>query len=291
MSLRRLLTRGLLLLAACMACGCASLPADVERPPSTSLAAPDDAPLARLAAASGVPPGLSGFWPMPVSSFALDARLALIRTARASLDLQYYFIGDDEVGHLILRELRDAARRGVRVRLLLDDLHTQGMDPLLQGLQAHPNVEVRLFNPFGAGRDSSLGRFVSFLGDFRRLNHRMHNKLFIADAAVGIVGGRNLADEYFLRSRDANFIDMDLLATGALMGQLNALFDRYWNSEQAFPLDAIVAGGEPPEIRRQAFDRRVGQEQAPMLRTCPREGIPMANCRCRCRWLLAGFTC
>jgi phosphatidylserine/phosphatidylglycerophosphate/cardiolipin synthase-like enzyme len=254
---RPLLRCCVLLLAAWLVGGCASLPADVPRLPSTALAAPADAPLARAASNAGVPAGLSGFWPMPVSSFALDARLALIRNARASLDLQYYFIGDDDVGHLILRELRDAAGRGVRVRLLLDDLHTQGMDPLLLGLQAHPNVEVRLFNPFGAGRGSSLGRFVSFAGDFRRLNHRMHNKLFIADAAMGIVGGRNLADEYFLRSHAANFIDMDLLATGALMGQLNALFDRYWNSEQAFPLAALLGGGESPEALREGFDRRV----------------------------------
>lgn len=254
---RRLLLCCSLLLAAWLIGACASLPADVARPPSTALAAPGDAPLARAASIAGVPAGLSGFWPMPVSAFALDARLALIRNARASLDLQYYFIGDDDIGHLILRELRDAAVRGVRVRLLVDDLHTQGLDPLLRGLQAYPNVEVRLFNPFGAGRGSSLGRFVSFAGDFRRLNHRMHNKLFIADAAVGIVGGRNLADEYFLRSHDANFIDMDLLATGALMGQLNALFDRYWNSEQAFPLTAIVPGDEAPEVLRQVFDQRV----------------------------------
>lgn len=257
MSPRRLILSCALLLVAWLAGGCAGLPTDVERPVSTTLAAPADAPLSRLAAASGVPAGLSGFWPMPVSSFALDARLALIRNARSSLDLQYYFIGDDAVGRLILRELRDAAERGVRVRLLVDDLHTLGIDPLLQGLQAHANVEVRLFNPFGAGRDSNGGRFVSLLGDFRRLNHRMHNKLFIADAAVGIVGGRNLADEYFLRSRDANFIDMDLLATGALMGELNALFDRYWNSEQAFPLASVVMRTDTPQALRQAFDERV----------------------------------
>jgi cardiolipin synthase C len=256
-NLRRLLSCCSVLLASWLGCGCATLPADVQRLPSTALAAPDDSPLGRIASRAGVPAGLSGFWPMPASAFALDARLALIRNARSSLDLQYYFIGDDDVGHLILRELRDAARRGVRVRLLVDDLHTQGMDPLLQGLQAYPNVEVRLFNPFGAGRDSSVGRFLSFVGDFRRLNHRMHNKLFIADAAVGIVGGRNLADEYFLRSHDANFIDMDLLATGALMAQLNALFDRYWNSEQAFPVEALLARTEPLEVLQQVFDRRV----------------------------------
>lgn len=170
------------------------------------------------------------------------------------------------VGHLVLRELRDAAARGVRVRLLVDDLYTQGLDPLLLGLQAHPNVEVRLFNPFVSGRGWSVARYVAFAGDFRRLNHRMHNKLFIADGALAVVGGRNLADEYFFRSKEANFIDMDLLCTGALVPQLGMLFDRYWNSEQAFPLHSIVDSHEPAEALQADFQRRVaprGDETGP----------------------------
>ncbi len=234
--------------------GCASLPAEVQRTPSTTLVAPADAPLARVAAEAAIPADKSGFWPMPQSNFALDARLTLIRNARASVDLQYYLIGNDTIGRLVLRELRDAAARGVRVRLLLDDLYTQGLDELLLGLAAHDNVEVRLFNPFVSGRSWSLGRFISFAGDFRRLNHRMHNKLFIADGTMAVAGGRNLADEYFFRSRDANFLDMDLLITGSLLPQLNSFFDMYWNSAMVYPLSSIVASGQPRQALQDEFD-------------------------------------
>jgi phosphatidylserine/phosphatidylglycerophosphate/cardiolipin synthase-like enzyme len=138
--------------------------------------------------------------------------------------------------------------------LLLDDLYTQGLDPLLLGLAAHDNVQVRLFNPFVSGRDWSLGRFWGFAGDFRRLNHRMHNKLFIADGAMAIVGGRNLADEYFFRSRDANFLDMELLIAGAVLPKLSSFFDSYWNSQQAFPLHSIVRSRQPRQALQDEFE-------------------------------------
>ena len=235
--------------------GCATALPEVQRTPSFTVVAPPEVPLARIAPDSGVPEGKSGFWPLPEANHALDARLTLIRNARSSLDLQYYLIGNDNVGRLMLRELRDAAARGVRVRLLVDDLYTQGLDRLLLGLQAQPNVEVRLFNPFVSGRSSSLGRFAGFAADFRRLNHRMHNKLFIADGAVAVLGGRNLADEYFLRGREANFLDMDLLITGALLPRLGELFDSYWNSEQVYPLHAVVDSVQPAESLRQDFEQ------------------------------------
>ncbi|MED5621756.1 phospholipase D family protein [Ideonella sp. BN130291] len=253
----RLITR-LFLLALLLATmvGCASLPDDVQRTPSHTLVAPATAPLSQVAADARIPDDKSGFWPMPASNFALDARLTLIRQARSSLDLQTYLIGNDTIGRLILRELRDAAARGVRVRVLVDDLYTQGLDPLLLGLAAHDNVEVRLFNPFASGRDWSLGRFWGFATDFRRLNHRMHNKLFIADGAMAIVGGRNLADEYFFRSRDANFLDMELLIAGALVPKLGVFFDSYWNSEQVFPLHSIVRSLQPRLALQDDFEDR-----------------------------------
>jgi len=239
--------------------GCAGLPPVAGRQPSKAIAAPAEAPLVALAAGSAAKSAAestaaSGFWPLPQAAFALDARLALIRNARSSLDLQYYLIGNDTVGRLVLRELRDAAIRGVRVRLLVDDLYTLGLDPLLEGLAATPNIEVELFNPFGAARGSGLGRLASFAGDFRRLNHRMHNKLLVADGAVAVVGGRNLADEYFLRSKESNFLDMDVLATGALVARLGELFDSYWNSEQAVPLRAVVASNLSAGELQQRFD-------------------------------------
>jgi phosphatidylserine/phosphatidylglycerophosphate/cardiolipin synthase-like enzyme len=243
--------------------GCAtSLPA-VERQPSFAVAAPTGAPLPQLAAEAAVPEGRSGFWPMPQSAFALDARLTLIRQARSSLDLQYYLIGNDTIGRLVLRELRDAAQRGVRVRLLVDDLYTAGMDPLLLGLAAHRNVQVRLFNPFTGARQSSFGRFLSFAGNFKRLNHRMHNKLFIADGTFAVVGGRNLADEYFLRSKEANFVDFDLLAAGTLVPDLEKLFDRYWNSEEVYPLTAIASTDKTAQALRDDFEDATAEPTDP----------------------------
>ncbi len=221
--------------------GCAAPLPTVARAHSQALPPVSDSPLVRLAEASGIPSGQSGFWPMPQGAFALDARLTLLREATHSLDLQYYHLAGDGVGHTVMQELRRAAQRGVRVRLLLDDLYTRDIESDLLALDALPHVEVRLFNPFTMGRQASAGRLLNFVGDFGRLNHRMHNKLLIADGSLAVVGGRNLADEYFLRSKDANFVDMDALAGGKLVPELATLFDRYWNSEQVFPLRAVDA--------------------------------------------------
>ena len=220
--------------------GCASPLPVIERTPSTALAAPPGSALARIAADAAIAPGQSGVWPLLQAEFALDARLAAIHNATTSIDLQYYLIADDSIGRPILRALRDAALRGVRVRLLLDDLYTADMDRLLLGLAATPNVEVRLFNPVMTARDSTGRRLLATLRDFERLNHRMHNKLFIADGAVAVLGGRNLADEYFLRGVQGNFIDFDLLCIGAVVGPLESWFDRYWNSTVVYPVRAIA---------------------------------------------------
>ena len=237
------------------AAGCSTLPADVARPVSTTRVAPPSSPLAEVLTAADIPPGRSGFRPLPDSSFALDARLELIKRAQVSLDLQYYFIGNDEVGRTILRGLADAAQRGVKVRLLIDDLHTEDLEDLLVGLAAFDNVEVRLFNPFVYGRGSSVARAWNFITDFRRLNHRMHNKLFVADGVLAIAGGRNLADEYFLRAVDANFIDFDLLMAGAVVPEASKVFDQYWNSEQVFPIEALMANRPAADVSRTRFDR------------------------------------
>jgi len=244
--------------------GCAGLPAQVDRPVSKALAAPADSPLGSVARQAGIPDGRSGFWPVVQGSFALDGRLELIRRATVSLDLQYYLIANDGTGRLILRALRDAAQRGVRVRLLVDDLYTEDLDDLLLGLAAEPNVEIRLFNPFGFGRSSGTLRLVGLLTDFRRLNHRMHNKLFVADGSVAIAGGRNLADEYFYRSKLANFIDFDLLITGSVVSQLEGLFDEYWNSDQVYPVNAVTQNGLEPAQQRASFDRLTSPASTPL---------------------------
>jgi putative cardiolipin synthase len=169
----------------------------------------------QIAQASIPAPDLSGFRLMPHGFYSLDARIELARRARHSLDLQYYHIHNDKTGHLLLRNVRDAALRGVRVRLLVDDLYTTGGDELFIGLAAFPNVEVRLFNPFCCGRGSLLGKYTASLADFDVLTAACNNKLFIADGAIVVAGGRNIADEYFMRSASDNFVDMDAFIVGA----------------------------------------------------------------------------
>jgi putative cardiolipin synthase len=171
--------------------------------------------------------------------------------------VQYYLIQNDRTGRLLMRTLRDAASRGVRIRLLVDDLYTAGADPMFRGLAAFPNVEVRLFNPFCCARGSLVSKFVASIGDFRRLNRRMHNKLFIADGAIAVMGGRNIADEYFTRSETHNFVDMDVFIVGAVVPQLTSIFDVYWNSPQAYPVELIVGGSAYREDERRAFDHLV----------------------------------
>ena len=234
--------------------GCASAPDRPPPPPSTTLRAGDASPLGRLAFDAGVPAGRSGFRPLLLSALAWQSRLELIDQAQLSIDLQTYLLGDDSTGHQISRALVRAAARGVRVRLLLDDFYTTGLTDLLLGLAAQPNVEVRLYNPFPVGRDSGLLRLASLLGDFNRLNRRMHNKLFIADGRAAIVGGRNLADAYFMRSEDANFLDFDLFCTGTVVDSLSGHFDTYWNSRFAVPVQALADNYLSTDQRRASFD-------------------------------------
>jgi len=248
------------LLAALLLGGCAGVLPKIDRVPTHVQIAPPQTPLASIAREARIGSEESGLWPIPQAAFALDARLALIEHATTSIDLQYYLIADDSTGHAILRALRDAARRGVRVRLLVDDLYTGGMDTLLLGLAAEPNAHVQLFNPFITARDSSTRRLIAMALNFKRLNHRMHNKLFIADGSVAVVGGRNLADEYFLRGQQANFIDFDLFAVGAVVNELNHWFDLYWNSEQVYPIRDVARASQsvaftPDELLAE-FERR-----------------------------------
>lgn len=246
---------GLLLSGLLMLGGCGSLPQNVDRPFSLQRIAAADTILARMATDAGVPSGRSGFHPLTLSGVALQARLALIQHASTSIDLQTYLLGDDATGHQVLRALRDAAARGVRIRLLLDDLYTDGMTDLLLGLAAHENIELRLYNPFPGSREWAVSKLWSFVSDFRRLNRRMHNKLFIADGRVAVVGGRNLADDYFMRSSQlGNFLDFDLLCAGAVVPELGEHFDVFWNSEHAYPVQALADNGLDTEQRRRSFE-------------------------------------
>ncbi|HEV8364443.1 MAG TPA: phospholipase D-like domain-containing protein, partial [Gemmatimonadaceae bacterium] len=219
-STRISLGAGFALLASLLVAACGALPTRPDVPASRALLASPDSPLARVAHDSTPSQSLSGFRLMAGGYYSLDARIELVRRARESLDVQYYLIQNDRTGRLLMRNLRDAALRSVRVRLLVDDLYTVGGDPMFRGLAAFTNVEVRLFNPFCCARQSVASRYAASLGDFRRLNHRMHNKLFIADGSIAVMGGRNIADEYFARSATSNFVDMDVLVVGAVVPQL-----------------------------------------------------------------------
>jgi putative cardiolipin synthase len=178
------------------------------------------------------------------NAFAARARLAAV--AEKSLDVQYYIWHDDLSGTLLFDALRDAANRGVRVRLLLDDNGTSGIDSTLAALDAHPNIEVRLFNPFVIRKP----RVVNYVTDFSRLNRRMHNKSFTADNQVTIVGGRNVGDEYFGAGDAVLFADLDVMAVGPVVREVSWQFDRYWSSDSAYPLDRVIHDAGPPPQRK-----------------------------------------
>ena len=228
-----------------------------------------DSDLVKIAERSRPTAGLTGFRLMPLGSYALDTRVELARRARHSLDVQYYLVQNDMTGRLLMRNLRDAAKRGVRVRLLVDDLYTTGGDEMFRTFAAFKNVEVRLFNPFCCGRQSLASKYLASLGDFGRLNHRMHNKLFIADGAMVVAGGRNIADEYFMRSATDNFVDMDVLAVGDVVPQLAAIFDRYWNSPYVYPVQTIIADDTDREALQRRFDRLVDEGEQMMAVNLP----------------------
>jgi cardiolipin synthase C len=245
---------GGLVIAASVLSGCASLEPS-RKSPTFALTRDPQASLGRVAASS-VPEGDgSGFRPLAFSRYSMDARLSLAANATRSLDVQYYLLQNDSTGRTLLRALRDAAVRGVRVRILVDDLYTVRNEEILQSLAAYPNVEVRLFNPFPAGRAFDATRWAFSLIDFARVNHRMHNKLFIADGALAVAGGRNMADEYFFKSREGNFIDFDLLVAGAAVPRMEALFDVYWNSSRVYALAQIAPFGSDLQSRRDRFEQ------------------------------------
>jgi len=187
--------------------------------------------------------GESGVFALSDGRDAFAARALLAAAAERTLDVQYYIWHDDLSGTLLLDALLRAAERGVRVRLLLDDNNTAGLDGLLAALDRHPNIELRLFNPFPNRR----WRWLGYLADFSRLNRRMHNKSFTADNQVTIVGGRNVGDEYFGAGQELLFVDLDIMAIGPVVDEVSSDFDRYWTSASAWPVGRIVGEGYEPD--------------------------------------------
>jgi len=230
---------------------------------------PADTALVRIARASLEDPQGSGFRLFPLGVYSLDARVELIRRAQRSLDLQYYYLADDSSGRLILDLLVQAAARGVKVRLLIDDLHTAEVDETLHALAGLPNFAVRLFNPFCCGRGSLTTRVAGSLFDLSRINHRMHNKLLVADGVMAILGGRNLADEYFTRNPLQNFVDMDVLVAGAAVPQLSASFERYWDSDPVYDIVTLYGGDTDASARAAVQERLRAADGDGMLKNLP----------------------
>ena len=233
--------------------GCASLPSNVDRPVSTALAQPETTSLGRLVqtqAAAANAGKFSGFRLLSGAERAYTSRLALIEAAEKTLDLQYYAIHADASTDLIVARLREAAQRGVRVRILLDDFHTIGPDARVLQLAFEPHIAIRLFNPVPGSRSSMLGRLIGALGDVDQAQRRMHNKLFIADNVLGIAGGRNLGDAYFGQGQESNFVDLDVLAAGPIVRDLSRSFDTYWNNPLAYPVQTLLKPEELAALKR-----------------------------------------
>jgi putative cardiolipin synthase len=216
--------------------GCA-LPKNVVRLPSNAILSTNQTTLgALIAPAVAAHPGESGFLLFNTGEGAIQARVALAEVAESSIDAQYFEWAGDTIGRVLVDRIMAAAMRGVRVRLLVDDYSDRGHDIAFATLDAHPNIEVRVFNPFARG----WMRLLQLLGRFTELNRRMHNKMFVVDGKVAVVGGRNLADDYFGLGKDLSFRDFDLLAIGPVVAEAEGGFDQYWNSRWSYPIASLT---------------------------------------------------
>jgi putative cardiolipin synthase len=233
--------------------GCASLPSEVDRPVSTALANPAETRLGSLVAARAARAGTrndSGFALVGSAELAFTSRMTLIKAAQKTLDIQYYAIFADETTERMFEALREAASRGVRIRILLDDFNTSGKNAQVLKLAFEKNFELRLFNPLPGGRGSLFFRILGNLKDTARMQRRMHNKIFVADNAVAITGGRNLGETYFGQSTGTNFVDIDVLAAGRIAQDLSRSFDQYWNNPLAYPVQSLMTEKEIDALKR-----------------------------------------
>ncbi|MGA8033812.1 MAG: phospholipase D-like domain-containing protein, partial [Casimicrobiaceae bacterium] len=226
-------------LSALIAAGCASLPpgADSPKASSSALAHPDQTRLGRQFdnAARGHD-GNSAFRLLSAGVDGLLVRAQMIEAAARTLDLEYFIFRQDETGQLLADELLRAADRGVRVRLLVDDAETHDVDDQLAALSAHPNIHIRIFNPFAYRGHVPLFRDLEFALDATRLDYRMHNKLMVVDNSIALVGGRNIGDRYFQVDPQSQFGDDDVFVAGPVVTKLSRSFDEYWNSALAIPI-------------------------------------------------------
>ncbi len=246
--------------------GCASLPTDFERPESHAFPDTGTTTLGQEVQRNAADhPGKSGFHLLGSGLDAFVARAVMAHVAERSIDVQYYLYHDDLVGRLFSDQLLKAADRGVRVRLLVDDMDLGGRDLGAAAIDSHPNIQVRIFNPFSR-KTGRLSQFITRMGSVTR---RMHNKSFTVDNQITILGGRNIGNEYFEADPDLAFADLDVLAIGPVVKAVSTAFDRYWNSELAYPATALRGKPPTPEeidrLRGQLDDYVAQQADSPYL--------------------------
>jgi len=258
-----MLVRILAILVVLATTACTTLKPNPEKVITHTLPEASTGLLAETVRKLDLEPGQTAAMRLPAARDALEWRLALVDHASTSIDIQYFIWSRDEVGSLLLDRLLDAADRGVRVRILLDDLNLSGADKKIAVYSKHPNLEIRLFNP-GRVRKSALGGLGEFLLYFRELNRRMHNKLFIVDNHFVIIGGRNIGNPYFGLSEKYNNMDFDLLLTGLSEKEISQAFDEYWNADPAYPGAALSdkAGFDRYEGLRSEIDEYLQQHSA-----------------------------
>ena len=247
--------RFLLLLALPWLAHCATAPSLRGVEPSHALPPPDDrAPVVAVMRDLEHAPGRSGVRLVEQNALAFAYRATTAMSAVRSIDVQYYIWHDDLTGRLLAAELMKAAERGVRVRVLVDDIDARAKHELFRVVDLHPNVEVRIFNPFYS-RTGAAGLTAEWLTRADRLNRRMHNKAWIVDSSIAIVGGRNIGDEYFGASPHSNFNDLDVVLVGPVVDDVNRAFDEYWNDRNAVPVSRFDGPPPPPD----ALPRLIGR--------------------------------
>jgi putative cardiolipin synthase len=226
--------------------GCASAPLDY--PKQASVAIGDTSNTREAAEVNKWMEGktdINGFYPLLAGFDAFGARLILIDEAEASIDAQYFLMKPDHAGLVFASKLIEAADRGVRVRLLLDDIFTNVEDLDLAVLNDHPNIELRIFNPIAR---KGIYAF-NYLGHFSLANRRMHNKALVIDNQVAVVGGRNIAEEYFQLETTGEFLDFDMISVGPIVRQVSTEFDTYWNHKLAVPMEALYTDKDPEKLQ------------------------------------------
>lgn len=249
---------GLLLLMTTILSGCSSLQAEQNRQLSTAYTAAGNSSLSQLfTSEKQLHPNSSGFMVLDTGRDAFLKRLAVIEQAEKAIDLQYYIWNSDHSGRILAEQLLIAADKGIKIRLLLDDFNIGDRDEMLSLVEAHSNIEIRIYNP-NASR-TGFAKVLGLIGDFGRMNQRMHNKSIVVDGSVAIVGGRNIGDEYFDLHHEMNFRDRDILAVGEIVSEVSNSFDAYWNNERAFSI-AKLNDTRPDFIELNGFREQLKQK-------------------------------